>query len=140
MAGRLEVRDWIDTLECHRALQPLGFLAWAACGKDEGLNPLLILGEASRSSHYAPTEVAALQWQGEPPDTPGLAREWKFALREAQGVVAALPLEHVGECVLQEDGTPFRGTLDEYHAAQSENRILFHAGSIRGAWPEIKTP
>jgi hypothetical protein len=30
----LEVRDWIDVIESHDRIQPLGFLAWAACGKD----------------------------------------------------------------------------------------------------------
>ena len=27
LVGRLEVRDWIDVIECSRRLQPLGFLA-----------------------------------------------------------------------------------------------------------------
>ena len=31
--GRLEVRDWVDLIECHGRIQPLGYLAWGACGK-----------------------------------------------------------------------------------------------------------
>ena len=30
LVGRLEVRDWVDTIECGDRLQPLGYLAWAA--------------------------------------------------------------------------------------------------------------
>ncbi|MCX7008454.1 MAG: nucleotidyl transferase AbiEii/AbiGii toxin family protein, partial [Kiritimatiellaeota bacterium] len=33
LVGRLEPRDWIDVLGCDEKLQPLGYLAWAACGK-----------------------------------------------------------------------------------------------------------
>jgi len=34
MAGRLEVRDFIDLVTCCEHIQPLGYLVWAACGKD----------------------------------------------------------------------------------------------------------
>ena len=34
LVGRVEVRDWVDVIECDSRLQPLGYLAWAACGKD----------------------------------------------------------------------------------------------------------
>jgi hypothetical protein len=34
LVGRLEVRDWVDTMMCSERLQHLGLLAWAACGKD----------------------------------------------------------------------------------------------------------
>ena len=36
LVGRLEVRDWVDIIECNSRVQPLGYLAWAACGKDPG--------------------------------------------------------------------------------------------------------
>ncbi|MEO6402890.1 MAG: nucleotidyl transferase AbiEii/AbiGii toxin family protein, partial [Vicinamibacteria bacterium] len=38
LVGRLEVRDWIDAIGSHERLQPLGYLAWAACGKDPGFS------------------------------------------------------------------------------------------------------
>jgi len=34
LAGRRKVRDWVDAIQCHQRLQPLGYLAWAASGKD----------------------------------------------------------------------------------------------------------
>ena len=39
LVGRLEVRDWIDAISSHGRLQPLGYLLWAACGKDPGSVP-----------------------------------------------------------------------------------------------------
>ena len=50
LAGRLESRDWIDVLTTHEKLQPLGYLAWAACGKDPGFSPASLLAEASSSA------------------------------------------------------------------------------------------
>jgi hypothetical protein len=41
LVGRLEVRDWIDVIESVQKIQPLGLLAWAACGKDPGFSPLV---------------------------------------------------------------------------------------------------
>jgi hypothetical protein len=40
LVGRLEARDWVDVIECHDLLQPLGYLAWAACGKDPAFSPV----------------------------------------------------------------------------------------------------
>lgn len=39
LVGRLEARDWIDLILCSEQVQPLGYLAWAACGKDPGFSP-----------------------------------------------------------------------------------------------------
>ena len=39
LVGRLEVRDWVDVISCDERLQPLGYLAWAACAKDPGFAP-----------------------------------------------------------------------------------------------------
>jgi hypothetical protein len=50
LVGRLEVRGWIDVIECDQRLQPLGYLAWAACGKDPGFSPAAILEHASRTA------------------------------------------------------------------------------------------
>lgn len=49
LVGRLEPRDWIDVIECDDRLQPLGYLAWAASGKDPGFTPTGILDGAARS-------------------------------------------------------------------------------------------
>jgi len=49
LVGRLEPRDWIDAISCHTKLQRLEYLIWAACGKDEGYGPGLMLDDARAS-------------------------------------------------------------------------------------------
>jgi len=132
LAGRLEVRDWIDTITCHERIQPLGYLAWAACGKDPGFSPLTILEQAGRSGRYATAELEGLAFDAAPPDLAVLLRKWHLMLEEARGVVTILPAEQVGTCVLHRRGNLYRGDL-----AQLGRDLAFHAGSVRGAYPQI---
>src|SRR5207248_5671045 len=76
LVGRVEARDWIDILRCHSAVQPLGYLAWAATGKDPGLAPDAILQEAARSARYSAAEIASLAFDGPAPDAAGLSHPW----------------------------------------------------------------
>lgn len=138
LAGRVEVRDWIDMMTCHQITQRLGLLAFAACGKDPGYNPLMILDEAARSSRYSRAEVEMLDWDGAPPDAAELSRTWKQALHEAEAMVSLLPLEHLGDCVLDRAGAPFRGSVEALRAALAADEIVFHAGAVRGVWPQLK--
>jgi len=66
LVGRLEVRDWVDLVQAGERIQPLGYLAWAACGKDPGFSPMGILDEAARTARYSADEVAALAFAGPP--------------------------------------------------------------------------
>ncbi|MEW6749889.1 MAG: hypothetical protein AB1505_02810 [Candidatus Latescibacterota bacterium] len=100
MVGRLEVRDWVDLMSCHERVQPLGYLAWAACGKDPGFTPAAILEQAGRSGRYSAAEVAELSFDGPPPDAAALSARWRRMLAEAKEIVANLPGEHGGKCVL----------------------------------------
>ena len=135
--GRLEVRDWVDLIRCHESIQPLGFLAWAACGKDPGFSPQMILAQAARSSHYSATEVAELEFDGPPPDAGALSRAWHRMLAKAEPIVSVLPYAEVGKCVLNADGTLFRGDVVGLHDALANGNVRFHAGRIRGALPQL---
>ncbi len=73
LVGRAEVRDWVDVLACHEHLQPLGYLAWAACGKDPGFTPQGILSEAARASRYTDEELSSLAFDGDVPSAADLA-------------------------------------------------------------------
>ena len=138
LIGRLEVRDWIDLLHCHRHLQPLGYLAWAACGKDPGFGPLGILEEAARSSRYSAEEVGALEFEGPPPDTSELSREWHTALTEARKMVVLLPPDSAGEAVLAPDASLFRGSVRELERALEGREVRYHRGAIRGVLPVVR--
>jgi hypothetical protein len=136
LAGRLEVRDWIDTIECHKSLQQLGYLIWSACGKDPGINPAMILNDASRM-HYSREELDILDFGNNPPSAENLSLEWKKAITSAKKIIDILPEEHLGECVLGENGLLFNDSIDNLLEQMKHNRIRFHKGSIGGAWPQI---
>jgi hypothetical protein len=136
LVGRREARDWVDTIECDARLQPLGYLAWAACGKDPGFSPALILELAGRV-HYSALEVSALSFAGAAPDAGELSRRWHSMLDVGMEVVRALPSEQVGKCVLAPDGHFFRGRGAAVREALENNAIHFHPGTIRGAFPQI---
>lgn len=79
-------------MRCHDAVQPLGYLAWAAAGKDPGFGPLAIIEEAARSVRYTQLELDALDFEGPAPNAAELSRD----------------------------------------------RVRFHEGRIRGAWPSVR--
>jgi len=139
LVGRLEVRDWVDLIASAERIQPLGYLSWAACGKDPGFSPASLLEHAARSARYSTEEVAALAFEGASPDAGELSRRWRAALDEAREVVHALPAAEVGKCVLGADGELFSGDLAALAAALGADRVRFHPGCIRGAWPDVRT-
>jgi hypothetical protein len=137
MVGRIEPRDWVDVIACDRDIQPLGYLAWAACGKDPGFSPVSILDQAARSGRYAPTELAGLAFDGPPPDAGALSQQWHAALSAAQEVVDRLPADKAGTAVLSREGGLYRGDVAALGGALAQRSIVFHEGSIRGAFPQI---
>jgi hypothetical protein len=140
LVGRLEARDWVDVIECDRRLQALGYLAWAACGKDPGFSPGSILEHAGRTARYSSAEVRELSFAGPVPDAAELSRRWHSMLDDARRIVAVLPPEEVGKCVLAAEGGLQRGTAADLDGALRERRLVFHAGTIRGALPRIVVP
>ncbi|MEO6027297.1 MAG: hypothetical protein ABIR79_10575 [Candidatus Binatia bacterium] len=138
LVGRLEPRDWIDVMTCDERLQPLGYLAWAACGKDPGFTPEGILAEAARSGRYSVEEVGALDFAEAPPDAATLSRRWHEILAEAHRVVRELPAAEMGRCVLTDTGALCRADSTALTRALEDGRVRFHAGSIRGAFPQVR--
>ena len=131
------MRDWIDVIHWNDTLQPLGYLAWAACGKDTGFSPAAILSEAARTSRYSLQEVSSLSFDGPPPDAGALSRRWRELLESAKDVVNNLPAAESGRCVLDGDGRLLKVAPDSLRALHDRGEILFHEGSIRGALPRI---
>jgi len=137
LVGRLEVRDWVDVIESDDRVQPLGYLAWAACGKDPGFSPSAILEHASRSGRYSAVEVGQLAFAGEPPDAAALSRRWRALLEEARRIVDTLPADRAGTCVLAADGSLCRVAASGLAEALGGNSVRFHPGRIRGALPRL---
>jgi len=137
LVGRVEPRVFVDTLTCDRAVQPLGYLAWAACGKDPGFSPASILEEAGRTVRYTEVELLALDYAGDRPDPADLARAWRTRLSAARETVSTLPADKAGTAVLDRTGRLFRGAPDALREMLAGDGLVYHHGSIRGAFPQV---
>jgi hypothetical protein len=138
LVGRLEVRDWIDVINCDARIQPFGYLAWAASGKDPAFSPNAILAQGARTARYSKAEIESLAFDGPPPDAEVLARRWHEMLAESKVLVSALPPSQSGKCVLAADGVPFRGDIDALRSAVDPSSLIFHSGRVRGALPQLR--
>jgi hypothetical protein len=137
LVGRLEARDWVDVINCDERIQPLGYLAWAASGKDPGFGPAMILEQSGRT-HYSTIELAVLDFAGAPPEAAELSQKWHAMLAAASEIVSALPPSETGKCVLDRRGNLFRGDAGELRQALHESELRFHAGTIRGVLPTLR--
>ena len=133
LAGRGELRDYLDVLQLHGRHLGLGALAWAACGKDIGFTPQFLLEEAQRLAHYSAPLLAELDLRG-PVNLVACKKQWLSAVAEALALFDRLPAEEVG-CFY----------LDANHHSVTPNpgspefaELKRHFGSVRGAWPVIK--
>lgn len=138
LVGRVEARAWVDVLACDARVQPIGYLAWAACGKDPGFTPQGILDQARRSARYSQVEIDALAFDGPPPSASDLSRQWHRALDAATGILGRLPAPQVGRAVLTADAGLFTGDAPALARALDEGDLMFHAGRIGGALPQIR--
>ena len=132
LAGRQEIRDFVDILHLHDSYLNLGAMAWAACGKDPGFTPGFLLDQVARHVAYTQPDVDRLRLR-EPLDLTALKKSWLYALESAHRLVGTLPAEEVGCLYLEADGNPV--TPDP--ASDEFGALTRHHGSIRGAWPTV---
>jgi hypothetical protein len=137
LAGRREARDWVDAITCDERLQPLGYLAWAACGKDPGFTPPGLVAHVQRV-RFSDAEMAALAFVGPPPTAADLSRRWHAALETARAIVEALPANEAGTAALSLDGHLYRGNAADVIRDLKAARLQFHAGRIGGAFPQAR--
>lgn len=95
LAGRDEARDFLDILDLHQQVLPLGALCWAAAGKDPGFTPLSLLELLRRRGRHQPEEFARLHL-ARPVDLPALKSAWLDALAVADRFIRSRPPGEVG--------------------------------------------
>ncbi len=132
LAGRQEIRDFVDTLHIHDSYLHLGALAWAACGKDPGFTPGFLLEQAGRHVAYTQADLDRLHLR-EPLDLRSMKRDWLAALDAARQLVEALPADEIGCLYLDSQSRP--ATPDP--GATGFGDLVRHNGCIRGAWPTV---
>jgi hypothetical protein len=86
LAGRNEVRDFVDVLHIHKFSISLGGLAWAACGKDPGFTPEFLLDHAGRHTAYAQEDLERLAL-AEPLTIGDLKKQWLAATEAARKLI-----------------------------------------------------
>jgi hypothetical protein len=132
LVGRSEIRDFLDILQLDREYLSLGAIIWAACGKDEGYTPALILELTNRHARYQESDL-----RGEnlvrPVDLKALKEQWIAARERAESLFAGLPAEDLGCLYLDPENRPV--TPDP--AGQEFPGLIRHRGSVGGAWPSL---
>lgn len=131
LAGRSEIRDFLDILHIHQRYLSLGAVCWAACGKDQGFTPWSLLDLACRHMKFRQEDLER-EHLARPVVLVELKDAWLKAADEAERLFAALPPSEAGSLYLRGDSSP---CVPE-PAAPEFAKLIRHTGSIRGAWPK----
>jgi hypothetical protein len=133
MAGRREARDYYDVMMLHRSGLHLASLAWAACGKDPGLVPELVLDEITRHSNYTLEEMQDVVGSDESIDVVTMKRGLLHAIHEARELFAGLPLNQAGHLYVDRVGDIKMPDVEKVKSGE----YILHAARIGGAWPIV---
>ncbi len=132
LAGRSEIRDFIDILFLHETYLSLGAICWAACGKDQGFTPQSLLDFANQHMKFREEDLAS-ENLARPIVLTELKVAWLKAADEAEAFFVRMPPQEVGCLYLTAAHVPF--TPDPASGDFATARR--HYGSIRGTWPAI---
>lgn len=132
LAGRTEIRDFLDVMLIDATYLSLGAVIWAACGKDAGYTPMLLLDQANHHSRYQEADLKAERLI-RPVDLPTLKLRWLEARQRAERWFAQLPPAELGCLYL--DARHHPRTPDP--ASPNFPQLTRHYGCVRGAWPMI---
>lgn len=132
LAGRSEVRDYVDTLHVHGTRLSLGALAWAACGKDPGFTPEFLLNECQCHVAYTQADIDQLELQVSL-SVQKLKKQWLEAMEKALWLASSLPVSEIGCLYL--DASNDAVTPDPN--SKSFPSLKRHRGSVGGVWPTI---
>lgn len=127
LAGRTEIRDVIDMLTIHDSLLHLGACCWAACGKDPGFTPELILELISRNARITP-DLLAQQTLTHPIRPKEIKLRWLQALEDAHALVRNMNPQELG-CLY------INGKGEVSHTPGAKDKP--HFGAVRGSWPTV---
>lgn len=126
MGSRAETRDLVDIVT-YADRCPLHAVIWAACSKDPGFGPLLLLNQMRRNSRV---NIAELREMGTSLDATTLKVRWIDLASSAEGEItrAGTMGVELGLVFLHPNGSP--GWFDE-------PGIVPHRATLGGATPRI---
>jgi hypothetical protein len=132
LGGRTEFRDFLDILYLNDSYLSLGAIAWAACGKDPGYTPSLLLDMANRHIRFQDGDLKG-EHLARPLDLRELKRHWLQAREQAEALFLALPEDELGCLYLGVGNEP----VIPDPANISFSTLKRHRGCVGGAWPKI---
>ena len=130
LVGRAEVRDFLDILQLDRKYLSLGTMIWAACGKDEGYTPSMIIDHTNRHSSYREADLSSANLVHSV-DLKSLKRQWIAARENALTLFSELPRNEIGCLYLNQNNEPVTPNVRDSEFANLKR----HRGSVCGAWP-----
>lgn len=131
-AARMKLRDYLDVMFLHDHYLHVGALAWAAAGKDPGMNAEWIIDWGGRQARLSGQDPKQLRLS-EPLDFRALRLRWQRAAEEALALIEKLPVTERGCLYLDARGKP----VCPDPAAPEFATLTRHYGSVKGAWPRI---
>lgn len=132
LAGRDEPRDYVDILDAHDRILPLGAMVWAATGKDPGLSPHGILELLKRRGRPRQEDLDRLRL-ATPLDASRCKEKWLRALEEAEAFVSSRPAAELGCLYVDTASGEFRAPSAA--VSLEEQGLLPHFGAPGGVLP-----
>lgn len=127
LAGRDEPRDFVDLLYLLDRVLPLGALAWAAVGKDPGLNPAMLLDLLARKGRIEQREIDRLDL-AQPFSMKDAGIRYRTALDSARAWIATRDPDEAG-CLYQRPDRPL------FFAPNAGDPYRIHRGAPGGILP-----
>lgn len=136
LAARAETRDLVDIVEWSRRFS-LAAIVWAACGKDPGYNPIMLLGWMRRFAKIRPEQLREIAARHIDPVE--LKSEWLEMAVVADETLTALadaqPDVPIGVIFTRDDGLPV--WPDDPTKPLAEQGLQIHHPTLGGCWPRV---
>jgi hypothetical protein len=131
LVGREEPRDFLDIIQAHQHILSLDALCWAACGKDPGFTPSLLLELLKRRGRYTEDDFSRLRLT-KMPDIKELKSIWLNALVKAEETNNAMGMAEPG-CLF------YSLTLEKFVSPMDKDaKPTPHFGRPGGVWPSVR--
>ena len=131
LANRSVIRDALDIIELHSNILPLPTIISAACGKDPGFTPDLMLEMIQRHMTFTPDQLAA-ESLTKPVDPVKLKKDLLTLLEKTRKILRDVPAKNIGCLFTDKNGNVVKdlSKLNQYQHSP-------HHGTVRGSWPKV---
>ena len=133
LVGRDEPRDYLDVLYAHEKILPLGAMMWAACGKDPGFSPGLLMDILKRRGKYHDDDFLRLHLT-EKIDIHDLKKKWLKAIENAEVFITQASPHDIGCLYYSRSKKKFV----QPNFPHDKQDIVCHQGSVGGVIPSMK--